>query len=257
MSSKSVKIYGLGWVGRSMNDMFPQAVVDDPVLGLNPEETCDVAFVCVPTPLKDGTLDVSIVESVVRRAKEPLIIIRSTVNPGTTDRLIQETGKQIVFQPEYIGESVAHFLMDQKQRQFMIIGGDERSIEKAIGVYQQVYNANVHIRETTAYEAEVIKLSENRAIMFKVAQCQELYDFCKAAGVNYNTVREAVYADDPRFNLWFTFIYPEKRGALSSCIPKDVYAWAACAESVGYYPHLTHAMLTENHKYIKDRKLER
>lgn len=253
----SVKIYGLGWVGKSMKQMFPNAIVDDPIMGLNPEEICDVAFVCVPTPVKDGVLDVSIVESVVKRAEEPLIIIRSTLMPGTTDRLIKETGKRILFQPEYLGETVNHPMSNQGGRQFIIIGGESSDIDKAIELYQSVYNANVSIRQTTAYEAEVIKLSENRAIMFKVAQCQELYDACKAAGVNYNTVREAVYADDPRFNLWFTFVYPEKRGCLTSCLPKDIFGWAAWAESVGYFPALTHAMLAENYKYIKDRKLER
>lgn len=255
--TKSVKIYGLGWVGRAMKELFPEAVVDDPIIGLNPEETCDVAFVCVPTPVKGGVLDVSIVESVVKRAKEPLIVIRSTLMPGTTDRLAKETGKQIVFQPEYTGESPRHPFFNQDARQFMILGGSTEDVEKTIEVYQRVYNASVSIRQTTAYEAEVIKLSENRAIMFKVMQCQELYDACKAAGVNYNTIREAVYSDDPRFNLWFTFVYPEKRGCLSSCIPKDIFGWAAWAEEVGATADLTRSMLAENHKYIKDRKIER
>jgi len=241
-----------------MKELFPNAVVDDPILGLNPEETCDVAFVCVPTPsLAEKELDISIVESVVRRAEEPLIIIRSTVMPGTTDRLVKETGKRIIFQPEYIGETTQSGLMNQRARQFVILGGKDEDTERAIEVYHQIYNATLHIRQTTAYEAEVIKLSENRAIMFKVMQCQELYDVCKIAGLNYNTVREAVYSDDPRFNMWFTFVYPEKRGCLTSCLPKDIYGWAAWAESLGYEPNLTRSMLEENKKYIKDRKLER
>jgi UDP-glucose 6-dehydrogenase len=80
------------------------------------------------------------------------------------------------------------------------------------------------------YEAEVVKLTENRAIMFKVMQCQELYDACEKHGIDYYTIREAVYGDDPRFNLWFSAIY-EQRGTFSKCIPKDVYAWQAWAET--------------------------
>jgi UDP-glucose 6-dehydrogenase len=102
----------------------------------------------------------------------------------------------------------------------------------------------------TNYEAEVIKLTENRAIAFKVAQCQELYDVCEKAGVDYYTIRDAVYGDDPRFNLWFTFIYPNKRGFSSKCIPKDVYGWASWAESLGYIPELTNSLLEVNHKYL-------
>jgi UDP-glucose 6-dehydrogenase len=44
-------------------------------------EKADVAFVCVPTPLVNYSLDTSIVESVVKNSEEDLIIIRSTVVP--------------------------------------------------------------------------------------------------------------------------------------------------------------------------------
>jgi UDP-glucose 6-dehydrogenase len=102
----------------------------------------------------------------------------------------------------------------------------------------------------TAKEAEVIKLSENRAIGFKVAECQELYDACERNDVDYYTIRDAVYGDDPRMNLWWTFIYPNKRGFNSKCIPKDIYAWCAWAESAGYDPDITRAILERNKKWI-------
>jgi UDP-glucose 6-dehydrogenase len=94
-------------------------------------------------------------------------------------------------------------------------------------------------------------MTENRAISFKVAQCQELYDVCQAAWVDYYTIRDAVYGDDPRFNLWFTFIYPNARGFNSKCIPKDVYGWSSWAESCGYVPELTNKLLEVNDKLIK------
>lgn len=254
--SKSVKIYGLGWVGRSMKQMFPDAIVDDPEQGFFPAKSGEVAFVCVPTPLKEGKVDDSIVESVVARAKEDLIVMRSTVMPGTCDRLAAKYNKRIVFQPEYLGETISHPFSNQGMRQFIILGGNAADVEEVITIYQQVYNANVSIRKTTAYEAEVIKLSENRAIAFKVAQCQELYDACKSAGVDYNTVREAVYGDDPRFNLWFTFVYPDNRGfSGSKCLKKDVPAWATWAEETGASSELTKAMLEYDYKIINSRKL--
>lgn len=251
MGRHLIKIYGYGWVGKAMHTLFPNAVIHDPALGLVHDEKCDVAFVCVPTPLKDGKLDTSIVEDVVRNAPEDFIIIRSTVMPGTTWKLQQETGKSLVFQPEYLGETANHPLTNQHARPFMILGGRPSNRRKAIEIYQQVYNANIQIREVTNYEAEVIKLTENRAIAYKVAQCQELYDACEKAGINYYTIRDAVYSDDPRFNLWFTFVYPDKRGFNSKCIPKDVYGWAAWAESVGYNPELTKKLLAVNDELIR------
>lgn len=243
-----IKIYGYGWVGRAMHTLFPDAYIYDPVMGFQNTEKCDVAFICVPTPLKDGKLDTSIVEGVIERAQEDLIILRSTVMPGTCDKF---PNKNIVFQPEYLGETANHPFTNQHTRPFMIIGGKPENRRKAIEVYQKAYNANITIRQVTNLEAEVIKLSENRAIAFKVAQCQELYDACEKAGIDYYTIRDAVYGDDPRMNLWFTFIYPDARGFNSKCIPKDVYGWAAWAESIGYDPKLTKTVLAINEEYIK------
>lgn len=243
----TIKIYGHGWVGKAMKTLFPDALVHDPEQGMVADEKCDVAFICVPTPLVNGSLDTSIVESVIRECKEDLIIVRSTVMPGTCDKYPE---KNICFQPEYLGETANHPMTDQKSRPFIIIGGEPENRRRAIEVYQKTYNANITIRQVTNYEAEVIKLTENRAISFKVAQCQELYDVCEKAGVDYYTIRDAVYGDDPRFNLWFTFIYPNARGFNSKCIPKDVYGWASWAESVGYTPELTLTLLEVNEEYL-------
>lgn len=252
-----VAIIGLGWVGKAMQKLFPEAYVFDPlIVGGKKSEVnkCDIAFICVPTPnQKKKELDISIVEEVVSWCKCSLLVIRSTVNPGTTDYLSKKYKKKIVMQPEYLGETPGHPMLDPKIRQFMIVGGKLEDRRKIINLYTTVYNANINIRQVTAYEAEVIKLTENRAISFKVGQCQELYDVCEKAGVDYYTIRDAVYGDDPRFNLWWTFIYPDKRGFNSKCIPKDVYAWCAWAESCGYKPELTRNLLRVNDKYLKKR----
>lgn len=244
----TVKIYGYGWVGKAMHTLFPDAEIHDPLMGYKSVIPCDVAFICVPTPLQtNGRLDTSIVEDVIDNAKEPLLILRSTVMPGTCNKF---PDKNIVFQPEYLGETVSHPMTNQHERPFVILGGKSENRRKVIELYQTVYNANIRIRQVTNYEAEVIKLTENRAIAFKVAQCQELYDVCQKAGVDYNIIREAVYGDDPRMNLWWTFVFPAARGFNSKCIPKDVYGWAAWAESVGYSPELTDKMLEINEHYI-------
>jgi len=267
VSRMNVTILGKGWVGRAMKTLFPDAYVysngTSGEVGTQEEANKgDVAFICVPTPnlawdkenpgtiLGEGRLDISAVEEAVKWCTCPLLVIRSTVNPGTTDYLSKKYGKRIVMQPEYLGETPAHPMYDPKTRQFLILGGWHEDTRKLIELYQSVYNANVSIRQVTAIEAELIKLSENRAIAFKVAECQELYDACIAAGVDYYTIRDAVYGDDPRFNLWWTFIYPQKRGFNSKCIPKDVYAWCAWAESFGYKPEITRTILKRNKIWI-------
>ena len=257
-----VAILGRGWVGKAMKELFPDAFVyvrsfdvnADPLYTDNKDiiNEQDVAFICVPTPfVNEGKLDTSIVEECIAWCECPLIVIRSTVNPGDCEQWVRKFGKEIVFQPEYLGETPAHPLLDTSKNPFLIIGGNYPSARrKLIDLYTTVYNANVSIRQTTLIEAEIIKLTENRAIAFKVAQCQELYDVCRRTGIDYYTIRDAVYGDDPRFNLWWTMIYPDKRGFNSKCIPKDVYAWCAWAESVGYEPKITRVILEKNKEWI-------
>lgn len=247
-----VTIVGKGWVGKAMKQLFPDAYVYSPSIGTKKKANKgDVAFICVPTPnKKNGELDTSIVEECIKWLECPLIVIRSTINPGDCNLWDFKYGRNIVMQPEYLGETPNHPLLDQKQNKFIIIGGKPDDRRKLIELYTTVYNADISIRQVTAYEAEVIKLTENRAIAFKVAQCQELYDVCQKAEIDYYTIREAVYGDDPRFNLWWSFVYPEKRGFNSKCIPKDIYAWCAWAESLGYSPKITRSILERNKAWI-------
>lgn len=246
-----VTVIGYGWVGKSVHKLFPDAYIYKPKTGNKKKANRgDVAFICVPTPgVAEGKLDIGIVEKTVAWCQCPLIVIRSTVNPGTCDYLSEKYKKKILIQPEYLGETPAHPLLDEKTIPFIVIGGKPRDRRRLIDLYTTVYNANVKIRQVTAYEAEVIKLTENRAIAFKVSQCQELYDVCEKAGIDYYTIRDAVYGDDPRFNLWWTFVYPDKRGFQSKCLPKDVYAWCAWAESLGVKPEITRFLLKSNKKW--------
>ena len=252
MESK-VAIIGHGWVGKAMFRLFPQAYIYSRHNGYKEDvNKCGIAFVCVSTPNSDNKkLDISAVEEVVEWCECSLLVIRSTVNPGDCDYLSKKYNKRIVHQPEYLGETPAHPFLDLRTRPFLIIGGNKEDVRSLIDLYGTVYNANISIRQVSLYESELIKLCENRAIAYKVAQCQELYDACEKAGIDYYTIRDAVYGDDPRFNLWWTFVYPAKRGFNSKCIPKDVYAWCAWAESVGYEPKITKAILERNKEWIK------
>ena len=258
MKQIKVGIVGRGWVGGAMKKLFPDAYVYTHQTGKKEEiNKCDVVFICVPSPLiikgkQKGRLDTSIVQEVISWCEAKLIVIRSTVNPGDTHRFKVMFNKHIVFEPEYLGETPQHPLLDTKLAPFIIIGGSFVDRQKLIELYTTVYNANVKIRQTDDYTAEVIKLTENRAIAFKVMQAQELYDACQKAGVDYYTVVNAVYGDDPRFNLWWTMIYPKNRGFNSSkCLKKDVPAWAKWARLNKAKPVITELLVERSNQYAK------
>jgi hypothetical protein len=105
MSKPRIAVVGAaGVVGTAMRKLCgPETVAYDLKPGYsqdrNAVNACDAAFVCVPTPTGAwGACDTSIVEQVVSWIEAPLIILRSTVASGTTDRLRRTYGKRVVFQ---------------------------------------------------------------------------------------------------------------------------------------------------------------
>jgi UDPglucose 6-dehydrogenase len=247
-----ISIIGYGFVGKAMSKLFSQSIIYDPgypetQASKNEINTCDVSFVCVPTNiLPDGSCDISIVEETLTWLKTPLIIIRSTIQPGTTDHLKKlYPEKHIIFQPEYIGETTAHPMIDESSRNFLIFGGTQPDCAKAVEIYQSVYNSSVKILFLKPIEAEIVKYMENTAIASMVTLANEYYNICHIFGADYNMVREA-FLLDPRMSRYFTFVYPEKRGFEGKCLPKDLNAIIKSSENAGYTPKFIKDILENN-----------
>ena len=92
-----IGIVGYGHVGKAMFELFKDAEVYDKFLGMGAQEElnlCDTVFICVPTPPKsNGECDTSAVEEVLSWLNVPLIIIRSTVPVGFTDKMREKYDK--------------------------------------------------------------------------------------------------------------------------------------------------------------------
>ena len=130
--SKSILIVGYGNIGKHMYKEFEKLHPDiyDPNQKehtTKKRERYDYAFICVPTDrLPDGSCDTSVVESAVKETEAAVIVIKSTVPPGTTERLMKETGKNLVFSPENYGVT-QHCKEDSG---FVILGGERHLREK-------------------------------------------------------------------------------------------------------------------------------
>jgi UDPglucose 6-dehydrogenase len=255
-SDLTVGIVGYGVLGKQMHKLFPDALVYDKYGSLKQDLSgCTIAFIAVPTNLKGTVLDELEIEDAVNNCGAEVLVIRSAVNPGFSDLMTKKYGKRIVVQPEYFGETVNHPFATGGQPPFMVLGGEPKDRRTVIDAYASVYHSNITIRQVTALEAEVIKLSENRAIFYKLMQIQELYDACEAAGVDFYTVRDAVYGDDPRFDLWWSFVYEDRRGANSKCLPKDVFAWESWAASHGVDTSPIKSLLEYNNRLLRKSSL--
>lgn len=253
MNKIKVGIVGFGHVGKAMKELFVDAVIYDKPLGIgNKKEIngCDAVFICVPTPVNaDGSCNTSIVESTIAWLETPVIIIRSTVYVGFTDIMAHRYGKEIVFQPEYYGETAAHPYSDLRRRSWITLGGSKKGINLAINVYKEVLNSSVLIYQATAKEAELAKYMENAFFATKVTFCNEFYDIAKEMGVDYNMLRELWLADE-RIGRYHTFVYEQNRGYGGSCLPKDIASIINQAEQSGVDVSLLKSV-TEKNAYFR------
>lgn len=255
MAKPKVGVVGGGVVGNAMVRLCgAETVVYDPY---KPElarhkdaiNACDVVFICVPTPMADdGHCDTSIVEEAVAWVQAPLIIIRSTVAPGTTDRLRERYNKHIVFQPEYLGETPAHLFGTMAERTFLVFGGTPEDVSKAADFYKHYYNSMVHMYFGDAMTAEVCKYMENAFYAVKVTFVNEFYDVARVHGVDFNLLRE-LWLADTRISRDHTFVYPNSRGFSGKCLPKDCNAIVRSCRQRDYEPEFLAACLRINEKF--------
>lgn len=246
-----IAIIGAGAVGQGIAQLFADVVLFDEPKNIGTRESvnaCDAAFVCVPTPRReDGACDTAIVEHVVGWLETPLIVIRSTVAVGTT-RLLAERHprKNIVFQPEYgPAETPDHPFNDLRKVRWIILGGDRRATSLAVRLWQDVFNSDVVIQQTTPDAAELCKYMENAFLAMKVAFCNEFFDVANRFGVDYNELRE-LWLLDPRIGKSHTFVFPDKRGFGGKCLPKDLDAIITAVEHEGYEPTLLKSVMSSN-----------
>lgn len=247
-----IGIIGYGHVGMAMGQLFKTAIIYDKYKAIGSQEDindCDVSFVCVPTPsFENGECDTSAVEEVISWCKSSLIIIRSTVKIGFSRAMREKYHKEIVFQPEYLGETVAHPYTNLSDRKWLTFGGTKNGIDKAIKVYQMVIGSDVRIYQCTSDEAEMAKYVENAFLATKVIFCNEMFDLCEKMGINYNVVRE-LWVADPRIGTSHTFIYEKDRGFGGSCLPKDTLALLKQGHQTGTDMTLLNAVLKKNSMY--------
>jgi len=216
---------------------------------------CDLVFVSVPTPAgPDGmSCDVSAVEECAHWVQVPMCI-RSTVSPGTTDRLGKLTQTPIAFSPEYIGESPNHPWRDEGGCGFVIAGGPYSLCELVFAVYRDCLPAKTVFYRTTALTAELCKYMENCFLATKVAFVNQFFDIATALGVNFEELR-TIWLLDPRVGSSHTSVTLE-RGFRGRCLPKDIAALIAVMRSFGGAP-LLEAIHSYNLKVCNEAEADR
>jgi UDPglucose 6-dehydrogenase len=215
------------------------SLCNPPGTTLNTVANCDLVFVCVPTPmLHTGACDTSIVESAVAqlRAVKPdcNIVVRSTVPPGTSQRL------EVSFMPEFLTEKA--WAEDVYSCETWVFGFDSELGRSAGDMIETIlknarsagYISSARIASVSTMEAEMIKYTRNTFLATKVALFNEINALCKAKTVDFEMVRTLV-VNDQRIGVSHTAVpgHDGKRGFGGTCLPKDLSALIEVYESNG------------------------
>ena len=225
-----ILICGYGNIGRKTESEMSDLILDEENYLICPYDIKDYnnnnlnyhyeyAFVCVPTDkLSDGSCDTSNVWDAVEKIDANIIIIKSTVPPGTSDALsIAFPNKHIVFSPEFYGTTIHA----PTKLNFLILGGDKEDCSKVADLFHLFKPASFRIHFTDYKTAELVKYMENCFLGLKVQFCSEFYDIAQAIGVDYNDLRECFVLDE-RLGESHTYINPDQPYYNSHCLNKDI-----------------------------------
>lgn len=234
-----VGVVGVGVVGGAVAGWFRRqgravAVYDPPVGYTDPRplRQAGVVFVCVPTPYGERGYDPSLLEQAVAAIPDGrVVVIKSTVLPGTTERLQRRyPGQRFLFNPEFLRERSAEVDFVAPQRQ--IVGYTEHSRDAAADVLDMLPPAPYR-RLMPATEAELVKYMTNTFLALKVVFANQFYDLCQRLGADYDLVRDGAAAD-PRVGASHLDVWDGgERGYGGKCLPKDMKALIDFAASLG------------------------
>ena len=221
-----VGIIGCGFIGTALkswleqNNPLVETKVSDPPKGLNDDiSNCDAYFIQIHVPTEDdGTQDLTLMkELIMKTPTDKPIWIRTTILPGTSKRLSEDTGHIVYHMPEFLTERT---YLDDFNWQPMVFTGAPEHIE----LLKKIFPGKKHI-DMSSEEAEMVKYAHNVFGALKVTYFNCIYDLCQKRGLNYNKVREGVlgstYINAPHTQV------PGPDGKLGiggKCFPKDVRA---------------------------------
>lgn len=236
----SLGIIGYGYVGQAVANGFSKTSNGKDTIryydkykdSLSLEEVItksEFIFVCLPTPMKknESGIDLSIIEDSMKEVTkltggtDKIIVIKSTVTPGTTTALEKRYPKsQFAFNPEFLTE--ANFLEDFINADRTVIGANNDLVSRRLAVVYRQRFPSSKIFQTDPTTAETVKYFANAFLALKVTFANFFYDYCQKIGIKYEEVKKMA-AFDKRIvdsHLDVTTL----RGFGGKCFPKDLVA---------------------------------
>ncbi|OLD85428.1 MAG: GDP-mannose dehydrogenase [Gemmatimonadetes bacterium 13_1_20CM_4_66_11] len=225
----------------------------------------DVGLICVGTPGRaNGQLGVAALERIGQEIGQALagrtepytVVLRSTVLPGTTERVLipalrAGAGRELACQlrvavnPEFMREGSS--LRDFAHPPFTLVGSDDAETASVLrALYADVAAPFVH---TAVRTAEMVKYVSNAFHALKVCFANEIGDVCAALGADAHEVMR-IFLMDRKLNVSEAYLRPSYAFG-GSCLPKDLRALMHAARTVDVSLPLLSAILPSNDGQIR------
>jgi len=200
----------------------------------------DIIIICVPTPLNKNRLPNldylrdALISVASKLSPQSLLIIESTVEPGTTRNFslplliknsgLKESQLNIAFSPERIDPRNSNWNLKNTPR--VVSGLTKIARDKAVNFYSEFIN-ELYLCETVE-EAETAKLLENSFRLINISFINEFSIFCQKYGIDVNSVIRAASTKPYGFMQFNPSI-----GVGGHCIPVDPLYLANKAREIG------------------------
>ena len=240
MNKIKVGIIGLGFVGGSMLQSFQQKNCN--VKGYDINKTSDtflstidsdILFLCLPTLFDeqkkeyDKSCIKSICDDLLKNNYKGLIVIKSTVEPTTTNNLCKSFPTlKFVHNPEFLTAATA--VEDFHNQKHIVLGKSENVLDEDVNILVEFYKEHfpdAEISVCSSLESESMKSFVNCFYSVKIQFFNELYALCKNMDCDYEIVKNLMLK-----NGWINPMHtngPGTDGELSYggyCFPKDTNA---------------------------------
>ena len=235
-----------GLIGQGHNVSFYDPKFPDSKMSDVLDTEC--VFISVPTDsTPEGDCDTSIVERCIDELAagdyKGFVGIKSTVVPGTTDRMIAKYPQlRLGCVPEFLRARMA--LADFVYNHDLLTIGvtNDADFELVKAVHGFIPRNTVRV---TPIEAEMIKYFNNVHHAVQVTFANIIYEICQKVGADYNSIYNAITKRDC-INPHYLLVNDNFRAFGGHCLPKDTKALNRLVDKLGLDFKLFETVLQDN-----------